>query len=257
MAGLHFSSYHGRRPCDVVRYLFLQVLLIYVYGAKLEIASPRFSQRADFVTYICFVCGIILVFAGALALAFITSAIRDSWDQPITFIIVKMPAQYLPWAILLLTLIIGGPQSAMIQATGLAAAYVYDFCTGLYPGLGVKRNLVTTPGWMKKVFGTQSMVERPYGTVSTGVTGKAAWGLDMSWKRFGPGRTLGEEDSSADGQRPKGLVLAAMVMGGFLVVCGLLGYFFVMYGVADDWSSGVDVGSLARVGDKTATPETD
>jgi hypothetical protein len=34
---------------------------VYVYGAKLEIASPRFSQRADFFTYICFVCFVILV----------------------------------------------------------------------------------------------------------------------------------------------------------------------------------------------------
>jgi hypothetical protein len=32
-----------------------------VYGAKLEIASPRFSQRADFFAYICFVCVVILV----------------------------------------------------------------------------------------------------------------------------------------------------------------------------------------------------
>jgi hypothetical protein len=32
-----------------------------VYGSKLEIASPRFSQRADFFTYICFVCFVILV----------------------------------------------------------------------------------------------------------------------------------------------------------------------------------------------------
>jgi hypothetical protein len=35
--------------------------IVYVYGSKLEIASPRFSQRADFFTYICFVCFIILV----------------------------------------------------------------------------------------------------------------------------------------------------------------------------------------------------
>jgi hypothetical protein len=32
-----------------------------VYGSKLEIASPRFSQRADFFTYICFACFVILV----------------------------------------------------------------------------------------------------------------------------------------------------------------------------------------------------
>jgi hypothetical protein len=34
---------------------------VYTYGAKLEIASPRFSQRADFISYIWFICFVILV----------------------------------------------------------------------------------------------------------------------------------------------------------------------------------------------------
>jgi len=34
---------------------------VYTYGAKLEVASPRFSQRADFFVYICFACLVILV----------------------------------------------------------------------------------------------------------------------------------------------------------------------------------------------------
>ena len=133
----------------------------------------------------------------------------------------------------------------MTQGTGLVAAHVYDLLTGLYPNFGIKRNLITTPGFLKKMFGTQSVVERPYGTVSTGVVGEAAWGLDMSWRKFGPGRTLGGEGSVTERQRPTGMVLAVMVMGGFLVVCGLLWYFFVLHGAPDGWLSGVDVGRLA------------
>jgi len=34
---------------------------VYIYTSKNEIASPRFTQRADFITYICFVCAVILV----------------------------------------------------------------------------------------------------------------------------------------------------------------------------------------------------
>jgi Derlin-2/3 len=34
---------------------------VYKYGAKLEIASPRFQQRAEFITYILFICLVILV----------------------------------------------------------------------------------------------------------------------------------------------------------------------------------------------------
>lgn len=195
--------------------------------------------------------------AGALSLVFITTSTRDSWDEPITLFIVKMPSQYLPYALILLNLILGGPQAALVQATGLAAAHLYDLFTGLYPTSGIKRNFIVTPAWVKKMFGTQNVVERPYGTVNTGVAGKAAWGLDMSWQRFGPGRTLGQEGAGAERQRPTGLVLAVMVMGGFLVICGLCGLY--LYGTPHGWLTGVDGGWLASgsstSGDKTATSD--
>lgn len=198
--------------------------------------------------------------ASPLALAFVTTSTIDSWDQPITFIIIKMPAQYLPYAIIFITLIICGPQSALIEITGVAAALLYNLLTGNYPSSGIKRNLISTPGWMKKVFGTQTMVERPYGTVSMpGVTGEAAWGLDLSWKRFGPGRTLGGEGSRAEMQRPKGFVLAALVIGTFFVLCAIFGFLF-MYNAPDSWLSSVGVHRLSSgmigVGDKTATSTT-
>ncbi|PVH89198.1 hypothetical protein DL98DRAFT_508309 [Cadophora sp. DSE1049] len=242
------------------------IVTVYVYGAKLEIASPRFSQRADFVTYLCFMCGVILilnllitsgsVLASSLALSFITTSVRDTWDQPITLFILTMPCQYLPYAFLLLTLILAGPQAALIQGSGLIAAHLYDLLTGLYPSTGVERNLLPTPGWMMKVFGTQDVVNRPYGTAVTGATGKAAWGLDLSWKRFGPGRTLGGEGAGAEAERPKGLVLAVIVMGCFLLVCSVSGYLFV-YGTPG-WAPVVDgnpvPGSTSHVGDGKVIP---
>jgi Derlin-2/3 len=187
--------------------------------------------------------------SNALALSFITTSIRDTWDQPITFIVLKMPSQYLPYVILFLTLVLNSPQAAMMQATGLVAAHLYDLLTGLYPSFGIKRNLISTPGWVKRMFGTQGVVERPYGTVFmprvAGEAGEAAWGLDLSWKRFGPGRTLGGEAASAEKQRPRGCVLAAMVMVGFVVVCCLLGLLFVLHGAPHGWFSSVDVGGSA------------
>lgn len=204
------------------------------------------------MTYLCFICGIILilnlfitsghVLASSLALSFITTSVRDTWDQPITLFILTMPCQYLPYAFLLLTLIVAGPQAALIQGTGLAAAHLYDLLTGLYPSTGIERSLLPTPGWVMKVFGTQDVVNRPYGTAVTGATGKAAWGLDLSWKRFGPGRTLGGEGAGAEPERPKGLVLAAIVMAIFLLVCGVSGYLFV-YG-SPGWAPVVDGGEV-------------
>jgi Derlin-2/3 len=200
------------------------------------------------------------VLASALALAFVTTSTRDSWDQPMTLFIIKMPSQYLPYALLLLTLICASPKAAMIQGTGLLAAYTYDLLTGLYPKSGIKRNWISTPAWMKRIFGTQAVVERPYGTVFA----PASWGVDMSWKKFGPGRALDgrtvevEGDSATEAShRPTGLALAALVVGSFLVFSTLIGMFLV-YGVPDGWFSGVDVGKMLdspRSGDVTPSPD--
>lgn len=135
-----------------------------------------------------------------------------------------------------------------MQATGLAAAHLYDLLTGLYPSLGIKRNLISTPGWVKRLFGTQAVIERAYGTVSMptngrGAAGEAAWGLDLSWQRFGEGHRLGGEgESSLASQRPRGLVLAAIVMATFAVICGLLGFLFFLHGAPDGWLSAIGVG---------------
>ncbi|RDW59539.1 hypothetical protein BP6252_12626 [Coleophoma cylindrospora] len=238
--------------------ILFDTYFLYVFGAKLETASPRFAQRADFFYYICFECLVILllnlliaggsIFASPISLSFICTSTRDSWDQPITFFVIKLPSQYLPYAILLLTLIIAGPQAAMVQATGLIAAHLYDLLTGLYPSLGIKSNLIPTPAWAKKIFGTQAMMQRPYGTVfmptgGASTTGSAAWGLDLSWRRFGEGRRLGGEgESSLPSQRPRGLVLAAMVMAAFMVICAFLGLWFFWDGVPDGWRSAIGAG---------------
>jgi Derlin-2/3 len=101
------------------------------------------------------------------------------------------------------------------------------------------------------MFGTQGVTQRPYGTVfapstGSGTAGEAAWGLDLSWRRFGEGRRLGGEgESSGVRQQPRGLVLAAMVMAGFVVICGLLGFLFYLHRAPDGgWSTAIDVAGL-------------
>jgi hypothetical protein len=174
---------------------------VYTYGAKLEVASPRFSQRADFFVYICSACLVILVSCvhitiailffsvgievhlcgiilelrnrllnlfqslhlqppkglrsinstqfiwllltylspalkpillpgwnpsnqaaepkyrdqrpGPRALAFITTSTISSWNLPVSLLgLATFPSQYLPYAFLLLTLLIRGPIAA-------------------------------------------------------------------------------------------------------------------------------------------------
>lgn len=102
------------------------------------------------------------------------------------------------------------------------------------------------------MFGTQEVVGRPYGTVTTGVAGQAAWGLDLGWQRFGPGRTLGGDlEGSAERQRPRGWVLAAMVAGAFVMLCAFLGFLFMQHG-SDGWLAS----SMSWFGDKPVTPKT-
>lgn len=174
-----------------------------------------------------------------------------------TFIVIKMPSQYFPYVYLLFSLIVCGPQTAIVQATGLAAAHLYDLLGGLYPSSGIKRNLISTPDWVKRMFGTQSVIERPYGSVfmptsRTGATGEAAWGLDLSWKRFGEGRRLGGEgESSLPSQRPKGWVLAVIGLAAYIIICGLLGFFFFLNGVPDGWASVISNGKSSS----TVAPE--
>ena len=55
---------------------------------------------------------------------------------------------------------------------------------------------------------------------------------------------MGGEGSSVESQRPRGFLLAVMVMGGFIVVCIILGYFFVLHGPYNIWLSGADTGKL-------------
>ncbi|TVY59269.1 hypothetical protein LCER1_G000478 [Lachnellula cervina] len=169
------------------------------------------------------------IFASPLALCFITSTTRDTWDQPITLFVLRMPSQYFPYALLFLTLIVSGPNEAMIQATGVAAAHLTgeeDLWDPDYGGEAV---------WL--------------GAYAGGWLGSAAWGLDLAWKRFGPGRTLGGDGSAsgAERQRPTGLALAAMVMVGFLVVCAFLALLFVQHGDPRAWFSGMHAGGVSQI----------
>lgn len=70
---------------------------------------------------------------------------------------------------------------------------------------------------------------------------EAAWGLDLSWKRFGPGRTLGGEGVAPERVGVSAWSLAALVVGGLVVVCVVLGFLFVQRGseFSSAWLSGI------------------
>lgn len=178
-------------------------------------------------------------FASALALAFITTSTKDDWDLPVSFF-VTFPAQYLPYLFILITLLCRGPQVALKQASGFFGAHLYDFLTGLYPAYGgPNRNLLPTPEFLKKMWGTRAEVQRPYGTAlaAASTPAKPAWGIGLgSWGQWGPGHRLGGDAEAGviqqQGNGRKIIVLAGVAF--VLIACGL-GVLFMMHRDPEGW----------------------
>lgn len=140
------------------------------------------------------------VFTQALLLAFIYTFAQDNRGKKAHFIILEIAVELLPWAMLTLTLIMGGPQAALRQATGVFAAHLYDFLTRLYPTFQGGRNYVQTPAAIKRYFGADrsSFSHKAYGTSfrpgqNVPQQQSRGWtsGFSTGWSGRGAGRRLG------------------------------------------------------------------
>lgn len=142
-----------------------------------------------------------MIFTSALVLAFAYTSTQDDRGQKAQFFIVTIPAQWIPFAMLLMTFVMAGPQAAMIQATGLIAAHLHDFLTRLWPTFGGGNNLLPTPGLIRRMWETKTATvqHKAYGTSftpaqrdSAAATSSSAGGvLPESWKSRGSGHRLG------------------------------------------------------------------
>ena len=137
---------------------------------------PRFVFSPLYMTYLeslltlrQTVAGYLLeapILTSALMLAFIYTFAQDNRGQKAHFIILQIPVEFLPWAMLTLTMIMGGPTAALQQGTGVLAAHLYDFLTRLYPTFQGGRNYIQTPNVIKRFFGADqtTVTNKPYGT---------------------------------------------------------------------------------------------
>jgi len=183
---------------------------MWTYSTGLELNSPRFSQPGDFFTYIIFVTCFILttsglvlhnyIFTSALILALVYTFAQDNRGKKAHFVIVQIPVQYLPWAMLTLTLIMGGWPAALSEGTGLLAAHMYDFLTRLYPTFQGGRNILQTPAVIEKAFGSErsSFSHKAYGSSFRAgrpvqQQGSQGWtsALGGAWGGRGAGQRLG------------------------------------------------------------------
>lgn len=139
----------------------------------------------------------ILTFPGLiLGIAYTYS--QDNKGKKVSFFIISFNVIWLPWAMLLMTLIMSSPEAALMQFTGLVAAHLYDFLTRLYPEFGGGKNYIQTPGFVKKRFAADrpGIQVRGYGTAfrpATPAPARGQWnGFGSStWGARGQGRRLG------------------------------------------------------------------
>ncbi|KAK2765913.1 hypothetical protein FQN54_007428 [Arachnomyces sp. PD_36] len=191
--------------------LIMDLYFMYTYGSKLETQSARFSAPGDFFTYLIFVATTIMltagylggmVFTSALILALVYTFAQENRGRKVTFFVVQIPVEFLPFAMLGMTLVMGSWEGALLESMGIVAAHLYDFLTRIYPAFGGGRNYITTPGFVRRWFarGQPRQTTRPHGTAfranqptTQGGESSRGWssGFGNSWGGRGAGRRLG------------------------------------------------------------------
>jgi Derlin-2/3 len=111
---------------------------------------------------------------------------------------VNIEVKYLPYAMLFLTLIMGGPQVMWGEFIGILAAHLYDFLTVYWPRYGGGFNLISTPEFVNRWFvgmsGAKQVEVKGHGVsykTSVPMSGSSAFSSGSSWNSRGAGRRLG------------------------------------------------------------------
>lgn len=146
-----------------------------------------------------FIGGVIYTSALVLALAYTSS--QDDRGQKASFYFITIPAVWVPYAMLLINLVMSGPEGAKIQASGFLAAHLHDFLTRLWPTFGGGRNLVPTPKFLNRLWELKhgASSQKPKNTTFTTKVLRNAEPLSSSsydvlpksWKNRGSGHRLG------------------------------------------------------------------
>ncbi|KAJ3496857.1 hypothetical protein NLG97_g2344 [Lecanicillium saksenae] len=135
-----------------------------------------------------------------LIVALTYTATQQQQGLQMNYMFVPMPAPLMPYAMIGVSLIMGGVQDVFLGIYGIIAAHMFEFLTRIYPQLGGGPNLLKTPKFMTRLV---RVVEGRLQTVSSsGVTGGSDYAsgsttgaetgpLPDAWKTRGAGRRLG------------------------------------------------------------------
>lgn len=125
----------------------------YLYSYSSQVENQLFDRRPGDYTYTLFV-GAMLLNVLALVLGIPTMGLglvmviiylwaQRNTGQPTAIFGVSFDARYLPWALCVLTVLLGG--SPMIQLCGIAAGHTIYFLEDLYPAMNGGVYYMTTP----------------------------------------------------------------------------------------------------------------
>nr|POE65163.1 derlin-1 [Quercus suber] len=147
-----------------------------------------------------------------LTLALAYTFAQENPDRQMTYFVVTISSKWLPYVMLAMTFVLGSPQEALLQATGLIAAHAYDFLTKYWPEYGGGRHLLSASQFVQQWFAPPpgTPVRRAFGTAysgrptqaqnvpqqpaNSGGGGGGAWGSGFNstpWSTRGQGRRLG------------------------------------------------------------------
>ncbi|KAK7993497.1 hypothetical protein PG989_006878 [Apiospora arundinis] len=176
---------------------------VFTYLSQLEKGNSKFTRKEDLIWYLMFVGTVIItlnqIFTGAghylqaLLIAMCYTSTQDQRGQSAHFYILTIPAQLMPYTLLLVQLLFpNGWEAVKVGLTGLVAAHLHDFLTRLYPEFGNGPNLIPTPWFISWLMTTPRMNKTVYGSAIVPPRGTPRSGpLPDSWKTTGPGRRLG------------------------------------------------------------------
>jgi Derlin-2/3 len=77
---------------------------------------------------------------------------QENRGQTIQFFIIPLEVKFLPYVMLFITLVQGGPGMALEEAMAIPAAHLYEFLTVYWPRYGGGRNLLPTPAILERMF---------------------------------------------------------------------------------------------------------
>jgi len=176
---------------------------VYSYLSQLEKGNSKFSRKEDLIWYLMFVGSVIILlnqlitgaptYLGAMIIAICYTAVQDQRGVSAHFFVVNIPAQLIPYCMLLMNLLMAGPMAFMVGLTGIVAAHLHDFLVRIYPEFGNGPNLIPTPGFISYIMRTPRVRTTTYGTGYNAPRemGGRSGPLPESWRSKGPGRRLG------------------------------------------------------------------